>query len=152
MDDKTEKRLKRMFTITWFLLLTVILTMIYMATRGPQVVTNNLVGEKGQKGDSIVGPIGPQGLQGISGKDSVSTQTVIQKETIVTEVIQPATPLQGPAGEPGPKGDKGEPGRELQLQVNPDTRHLEFKYDGDSLWNVLIPCADLLVGCKEEDL
>lgn len=144
-EDKQKRRLNRQFAVTWFLLLLTILAVLYMALAKPRVETHNLVGQQGPQGESIVGPIGPAGesVKGKDGKDGLpGQQTVIENQTTVyhTETVK------------GEKGDPGLPGEAapvLQIQVNPESRNLEYKYSTDTFWSTLLRCEELLIGCED---
>lgn len=144
MDDKQKKRLNKQFAVTWFLLLVMILVVLFLAT-SKKVETHNFVGQPGPKGDSIVGPIGPAG-ESIKGEKGDPGKTmVIENNTTIyrTETIK---------GEKGDAGEKGEPGMDapvLQVQVNPETKDLEYRYSGDTVWSILIPCEQLLKECDD---
>lgn len=147
MDDK-EKRLKRQFTVTWFLLLIMIIILIFMYARGPKVESHNFIGQKGETGQvGAIGQPGPQGLQGIQGETGDPGQTTIIENN--TTVIQ-KEPIVGEKGAKGDKGEKGEPAPRIEIQLNPATRNLEVKYSDTDLWNVLVPCEQLLRSCTEE--
>lgn len=143
-----DKKLRRLFTVTWFLLGLVLAGIIYMyfvvSGHEQQPVINNYVGQRGQKGETVVGPRGDVGPIGPQGLQAAPTQpTVIENQTTIT---QPA--IQGPQGDKGEPGEKGDPGVGIQIQVNPLTKDLEYRYDGDTFWNILIPCSELIKSCE----
>lgn len=148
MDDKQKRRLNRQFAVTWFLLLVMILVALFLATSRPRVESHNFVGAQGPKGESIAGPMGPPGESIKGEKGDPGQTTVIESNTTVyrTETVQ------GEKGEPGEKGEQGVPGQDapaLQLQVNPVTKDLEYRYSGDTAWSLLIPCIELLKECDD---
>lgn len=144
MDDKEKRRLNRQFAVTWFLLLLMILAVMFMVARRPEIQTHNFVGQQGAKGDSIVGPIGPVGESVKGEKGDPGKTTVIENNTTIyrTETVK------GERGDTGEKGQDGKPAPVLQIQVNPESKNLEYKYDTDSLWTLLIPCDQLIKDCN----
>jgi len=90
------------------------------------VIIATLKGEKGDKGDS-----GKNGTDGKDGTNSTST-----KETIVKEV-----PLKGEQGEAGAAG------RETEFRYNETKQRIEWRYIGDSGWQILVKKCTLLADC-----
>lgn len=122
-----------------------ILLVMFLAATKPKAVTHNYVGTPGPKGESIVGPIGPMGETIKGEKGDPGQTTIIENNTTVyrTETIK------GEKGDPGEAGEKGADAPTLQVQLNPDTKDLEYKYSTDTFWTVLVPCKQLMKDCKD---
>lgn len=91
------------------------------------------------------GPQGIQGIAGVNGKDGRDgVSTVTEKQTLVREII--TKPEKGDKGEPG---DKGKDARQVILSTDPDTGDVIWKYEGDTLWNLLIEKCELKGNCEE---
>lgn len=139
MTEDNQKKIMRWFTITWFILLGLIIAIIILALRSPQTVIKNYVG---QKGDSITGPqgaIGAVGPQGLPGKVEV-----IETEKVIHET------LPGEKGERGEPGDQGPTGRSMEWSFNPEEGFLT-RFTGDTFWQVTIPCEEFVSKCGGED-
>lgn len=149
MDDKEKRRLNKQFAITWFLLLLTMFAVLYVTAANPRTETHNFVGQQGPKGDSIVGPIGQPGesIRGKDGRDGVDGKTtIIENSTTIyrTETIRGE---KGDVGEKGAPGEKGQDAPTLQVQVNPETKDLEYKYSTDTFWTVLVTCNQFMREC-----
>lgn len=69
---------------------------------------------------------GKPGKNGTDGKDSLSTNTVIEKQTIIKEQLPP---------EKGEKGDSGEPAREIDFGISRNG-HPIWKWSTDREWRL----------------
>lgn len=153
MDDKNYKRLMRWFTVMWFVVLALLLLVLVRLQKSTSAELKEYVNQQVSESreriiDDLPEPLpGKDGKDGNDGQDGVTTIIEQQTTHVVTQPGQPGP--QGPAGSAGEKGEPGERGRELQIQLNPETRDIETKYEGDDFWQVFIPCVELLVGCKE---
>lgn len=96
---------------------------------------------------------GQQGIQGIDGKDgrdgkdSISTSTIVEKQTSVKEVI--AKPEKGEKGDPGVNGKDA---RQVILSTDPISGDIIWKYEGDTLWNLLIESCQFKGKCEDKQL
>lgn len=91
----------------------------------------------------------PQATNGIDGRDGTDgTTTTVEKQVIVQ---QPAEkPKDGKDGEPGRDGSNGKDGRTPTFQVDNDTGDILVKYNGDTLWSLLIEGCKLRKDCEEQ--
>lgn len=85
-------------------------------------------GDSGKNGESIIGPVGPEGSQGVQGESG----------------IQGAS---GTPGEKGEKGDVGPAGKEVEFRHNSSKNRIEWRYVGDSLWQILAKDCQLTNTC-----
>jgi hypothetical protein len=145
-EDQYRKLVRRFNVVLTVSILTAAMSLIALALVfifSPRTETRYITGERGDPGQSIIGPQGPAGQaivgeRGPAGNDGVDGQTVInEKQTVIER-----------RGEPGPKGDSGAPGREIELQRNQDTGDVEWRYDGDSFWQVLLPVCEVTQTCE----
>lgn len=166
MNDKQHRKLMRLFGITWFLLLILILVLLFTLFREPDKQINNYAGAPGPQGDSAYqiavkngfmgtelewlqtlkgndpivkdGRDGQNGVNGKDGKNAISDSMTVEKQTIIERTVPE-------------KGDRGNDGRTPQLDYNEETGDVEVWYEGDTFRSVLIPaCALKEKGCKVE--
>lgn len=142
MNNKQYHKILISFIISTILLGVVVYLLVLVLQKPKDVQVNNYVGQsiKGDKGDS-----GSQGIQGISGTNSVSTNTIIEKQT--TKIINQITnvPVKGDTGE---KGDKGDISPRQLIRVDYTTCRLQTKYEDDDIWQNI---AQLPKPCEVED-
>lgn len=109
-----------------------------------KTIVNNYVGKSAYNVAVDNGFIGTEqdwlnSLKGANGKDSISTNTIVKKET----TIEHETVVQVPVN--GKDGKDGESQRQIIIEVDPETCMLRSKYDGDRTWNDLAqlptPCG-----------
>lgn len=125
--------------LVWF---TLLFLLVFAITTHAFGKSHPVIGAAGNTGSA--GAIGPQGEAGLNGQSIVGPQG-IQGTTGITIEGAP-----GPKGDQGAQGEPGTPGKTQEFRMNPDTGDLEYKYDNDRYWTVLIPC-DQLNTCVEAD-
>lgn len=144
MNDQQNKRLMRLFVITWLLLAVILVIFILQLMKGPDKEVNNYAGPKGDTGlqgiQGVQGQPGPMGLQGQVGQQGEAGKT-IEREII----IEKTEPVKGDPGEKGDKGEQGDPGRSPELRKNEETGDVEWRMEGDTLWQTLLTKCDLEV-------
>ena len=136
MNDKQAKKLRFLLTVTWFLMLAILVLglSVYLSGNKP----------------------GARGLQGLPGKDAVvdydKIDSVIQSkvESAVQALPKPQnghngtngyTPVKGTDYVDGKDGVNGQNGASPQIQCDPVTKSLEWKLDTDDFWTILyVPC------------
>lgn len=94
-------------------------------------------GLQGQPGISVQGPQGTQGVQGTSGV-SVTPDELASAVSTYLQVNPPS---------PGAQGDPGTAGAQVELRVNPGTKNLEWRYDGQLTWQILLQTCELTNSC-----
>lgn len=95
-------------------------------------------GPQGQTGISLQGSPGPQGVQGQPGVNVTPDQIA----SAVSDYLQANPPIQGGQGDPGISG------REVELQSDPLTGDLEWRYVGDSFWQPLLKLCQITNTCQ----
>lgn len=123
----------------------VIVLLICILNKPKDVQVYNYVGEQGQEGkrgrDGVDGYTPVLGKDFFNGKDSLSTNTVVEKyftrELIVNQPIE--TPI---------KGDKGDSAPQLLIQTDYNRCVIQTKYEGDDMWTDL---AQLPKPCEVSD-
>lgn len=91
------------------------------------LIKEELRGDQGFRGSD--GVDGMNGVDGKDGKDSVSVKTVIKEQVPV-------------------KGDIGQAGREVEFQYNNLKQRIEWRYVGESFWQVLVDACELTNTCQ----
>jgi hypothetical protein len=148
MNDKQYKKLMRWFTIAWFSLLVLIVVMIYTSYQGSTREMRNYVNQQidpKKLMETIEVPEPVPGVKGEKGEDG--TTTIIEKKTVVHEILPGEKGEKGDKGDRGEKGEKGDPGTVIDVRINPVTGDLEKLYVNDDFAEVLVPCERLLIGC-----
>lgn len=151
MDEEYKKLAKRLSITIWLLVGALCLAIIALAvmylveprTEVRYVTEQAKVGPRGEQGaQGIPGPVGERGPVGTTGRDA---QEVLRESQVVIERTTP--------GATGPKGEQGQPGkdaREVELQRNPQSGDIEWRYIGDRLWQTLVPVCEIKV-CEVDD-
>lgn len=152
MDNKQYHKLLAFFIIAVLLLGTVITLLVLMISKPKDVQVNNYVGKDGKsiKGNDGYTPVlgvdyfngftPIKGVDYVDGKDSISTNTIIEKQINTQTIVEKTeyVPIKGDTG------TQGENGRQLLVQVNYETCELQTKYEGDRIWQIIaqlpIPC------------
>lgn len=132
MSEPESKKLMRLFGITWFLLLVLLLAVIYQAFAPRSHEVNNFVGEKGERGEQ-----GIQGIPGLQGERGLAVPVPAKGDP-------GEKGERGEKGETGDKGEKGDPGidgRSPEIQLN-ELGELEWRLEGDTLWQAVPTVCD----------
>lgn len=95
-----------------------------------EIISTQLLQFKPEDGKN--GKDGENGVNGKDGTDSISTNTVIQKETLIEKQLPPE------------KGENGIDGRTLQIGKSLDGV-IVYKYDTERVW-VKLPIVNITVG------
>ena len=128
MSDKQYHRLLFSFIMSVVMIGIVIVLLVMILNKPKDVQVYNYVGEQG-----IIGKDGRNGNDGytpvlgkdfFNGKDSLSTNTVVEKY-FTSEIIK-EKPIEVPV-----KGDKGDSGRMQIIYIDYDNCVLMSKYEGD---------------------
>lgn len=155
MNDKQYKKTKRLFIISIVLICIVISLLFIFITKPKDVVNNYYKGENGSNGIDGKTPIkGIDYVDGKNGINAVSTNTIVQNNTVETvkttqtEKVIEQVPVKGDSGDVGAKGDTGPIGEKLLMKVDYDTCKLKTKYESDDTWQTI---AQLQKPCEVEN-
>lgn len=112
----------------------------------------NIPVKNGVDGQSIVGPQGLSGTNGLNGVDGINGQNVTSDQiaTAVSAYLQvnpPASGAQGEKGDTGLQGPAGTDASTVELQYNTVKAQIEWRYNGDTSWQVLVQTCALTNSC-----
>lgn len=85
----------------------------------------------------------PTPQNGVNGKDGVNGTNGTTGATGKTGSVGVA----GAQGSPGPQGEPGATGKSIQLRYNATKAQIEYRYDGDITWNILVTICTLTNAC-----
>jgi len=74
---------------------------------------------------------GPMGLPGLAGLPGIQGQQGVQ----------------GEPGVAGPQGDPGVPGKSIEIRFNSTKNQIEWRYEGDFTWTLLVTSCQLTNTC-----
>lgn len=134
MDNRQYHKLLAFFITAILILMTIVGLMIAILNKPKDIQINNYVGKDGQsiKGDPGENGYTPvKGVDYFDGVDSVSTNTVIEKQVFETMKELVFVPVKGDTGE------AGEPSPQLIVKVDYDTCQMKTMYEGDDLWKTI---------------
>lgn len=154
MSEDLQKQIKK---LRWLMIAALIIGLAAVVTafalRGDKILKETVIvrGQPGPQGlTGLTGEMGYRGLPGIPGlqgpKGDISVVTVTGPQGPAGVQGEP-----GPQGEPGTQGEPGEPGqsgREIELRTNPINGNLEWRYDGDLSWHVLMKACQITKTCE----
>lgn len=92
-------------------------------------------------------PTPRDGLNGIDGRDGVTT--IIEKHVATQYPLQSGKPKDGRDGVDGQNGTDGKNGRTPIFDVDTETGDILVKYEGDTLWSLLVEGCKLTKDCEE---
>lgn len=93
-------------------------------------------------------PTPQNGVNGIDGQDGTDgTTTTIEKQVVIQQVAE--KPKDGINGRDGKDGKDGQNGRTPVLNVDEETGDVLVRYEGDTLWSLLIEGCKLRKDCEK---
>lgn len=149
MDDKQYRRIRRFFAVAIILIGIVVILMVILINKPRDVNNFYYTGKTGASGQDGYTP--KKGIDYRDGVDSISTNTVVEKQiTEVVNVIEqiPIKGEKGDTGEKGDKGDKGDSGDPILFDIDYNTCKLKTKYESDDNWQTI---AQLPTPCEVSD-